>query len=289
MKRASVIHWLPFVFLTACQVPHIPEEHLPDLNGASVTTAPQPVYETVTRQEAIRMARRYAGHRWKPTAANVWHGVDPDGVRVDTPDASFKARGIRPGWWVPGQVNQGVPYQWGGFSSIEEFDAGLRKGMAAGDLLSDDKQAMIELNLPNVSPFAVGIGASGLISRCWKLPRYHSTQELAALCETLPSYDDLLPGDILNLPGTHVILVEQFADERRRAILAYEAGSPPSWKVVYNHMPISHLKRLGYQPQRFRYIEGSPDDAEVLGLRRAQPEPAVTPPPTMDDPNLSFL
>jgi hypothetical protein len=221
----------------------------------------------VSRQEVIHLARHYASHRWTPRVQNVWHGFDAQGIRIDTPDVSYVRRNFRPGWWEVGVEAQGIPYQWGGFSTIEGFDRGIANGLAAGDLLTPEKRVAAGQGLPTVSQSAVGIGASGLISRCWKLPRVYSTRQFPSICERLSSYEELLPGDILNLKDVHVILFEQFADAERKALLGYECGAPPSWKVVYNSLPVSHLQRLGYEPLRYRGIVSAEDDATVLRLR----------------------
>ncbi len=270
--------------LVSCQVPEIPEEYLPVIEGP-VGEPAAPVYHPISRQEVIQTARRYASHRWTPTEANVWHRLDDEGIRVDTPDISFIEPGIRRGWWQSDVPNQGVPYQWGGFSTIEEFDQGIAQGLAAGDTLTPTKRMMLHQGMPTVSRSAVGIGASGFVSRCLGLSRDHSTRELAELCEPLDSYEELRPGDLLNLRAVHVILFEQFADDGHKALLGYEAGAPPSWKVLYDHLPVSHLKRLGYKPLRYRQIQGAPDDAAVLGLRQSE----VSMPAIDDgDPNTSF-
>ncbi|MGY8687628.1 MAG: hypothetical protein ACKVHP_07835 [Verrucomicrobiales bacterium] len=264
------------MILSSCQVPHIPEEELPSLMGDFEEISMAPVIQPISRQEVIKIARRYASHRWKATNRNIWHGYDPENIRVDTPDAAFKEPSIRPGWWKVGEQNQGIAYQWGGFSTISEFDSGIINGLAAGDILTAEKREMLAQGLPSVSRAAVGIDASGFVSRCLGLDRNHSTRELPELCDTLASFDELKPGDLINLRGVHVILFEQFANERNKAVLVYEAGAPPSWKVVYDHLPVSHLKRLGYKPLRFRHITESPDYARALGLRSAIPPP---PPP----------
>jgi len=260
--------------ISSCQiVPSIPEEELPVLSDTLIQepAATPTSYRTVSRQEAILLARRYASHRWTPTKRNVWHGYDNQGIRVDTPDEAFRSPGIRPGWWKPGAENQGIPYQWGGFATIEEFDHGLTNGYAAGDILTPEKRAMLSEGHPTVSQTATGIDASGLVSRCWKLDRNHTTRELEKLCTVLESYDELKPGDALCLSGVHVILFEQFSNPEKKALLGYEAGSPPSWKVLYDRLPVSHLKRLGYQPLRLKHITESADDARVLGLNAAAP------------------
>ena len=48
-------------------------------------------------------------HRWRATEANVLHGEDTAGVRVDTPDSGYR----RGGFHSDGRGNVGVPYKWG--------------------------------------------------------------------------------------------------------------------------------------------------------------------------------
>lgn len=205
----------------------------------------------VRRKEVIATAEAYMKLRWRPSAANAFHGADPDGIRVDTPDASFRAPGIRPGWWEAGKANLGMPYMWGGFSTPREFAAGLRAGKYAGDVYTDEKR---RLGDAGVSKHAVGIDCSGFVSRCWKLERSYSTSELPSLCEALASYDELKAGDILNTPANHVLIFKAFTDASRTRILAYEAGSPPTWKVLLNDITVASLKAEGYRPMRYRQI-----------------------------------
>ena len=205
----------------------------------------------VHRSEVIAMADQYVHLKWKPTAANAFHGQDAEGIFVETPDRSFTRPGTRPGWWVADQVNEGVPYMWGGFSTPADFRKGLRLGFYAGDVYTDEKR---RLNDAAVSKHAVGIDCSGLVSRCWKLDRPYSTKELPALCTPLASYNELKPGDILNAPDKHVLIFRGFLDEEKQRLLAYEAGSPPTWKVLLNSIPITLLIPEGFQPLRYRKI-----------------------------------
>ena len=209
------------------------------------------VYGQVSRDEAIQIAEAYLRFEWTPSVSNAFHGLDPDGIQVDTPDVSLVKSGTRPGWWIPNQVNQGVPYKWGGFSSLEEFSAGLKQGMYAGDIYTAEKR---RLDNAAVSKHVVGIDCSGLVSRCWKLERAYSTYEFNALCDPLGSYADLKPGDILNVPNKHVLLFKEFANEPKDRILAYEAGSPPTWKVLLNSIPVTMLEKEGYVPLRYRKV-----------------------------------
>ena len=205
----------------------------------------------VRRKEAIALAEEYARFRWTPSAANVFHGLDRDGIRVDTPDIGFVNPGSHPGWWVPGRSNVGVPYMWGGFSSLSEFREGIANGRYAGDVYTREKRRLLERA---VSRQAVGIDCSGLISRCWGLERSYSTRELPGLCLSLASYEELKPGDILNSDNNHVLLFEGWADKAHKRLLAYEAGSPPTWKVLRDSISVPMLKSFGYKAWRYKNI-----------------------------------
>jgi cell wall-associated NlpC family hydrolase len=214
-------------------------------------TPPHPAasYPHVKRSEAIHTAEAYRTHRWMAGAENVLHAPDADGIRVDTPDIGYRRPGAVPGWWVPGQWNEGVPYQWGGFSALGEFDTGVARGLAAGDVYTLEKRALLE---DGVSRHAVGIDCSGFISRCWKLPRPFSTREMHTICERLPSWDALLPGDILNTYNAHCLLFAGWADEARSRMWAYETGIPPHWKVIRHRPDTRGLRDKGFVPLRYR-------------------------------------
>jgi len=218
---------------------------------AFVCVPPAQAGEPVRRKEAIALAEEYARFRWKPSLANAFHGLDRDGIRVDTPDCAFSNPGSRPGWWIPGRTNVGVPYMWGGFSSLSEFQEGIVNGWYAGDVYTREKRLRLE---SAVSRHAVGIDCSGLISRCWGLERSYSTRELPALCLPLASYEALKPGDILNSDNNHVLLFCAFADKDHKRIIAYEAGSPPTWKVLKDSISVPMLKSFGYKPWRYKNI-----------------------------------
>jgi hypothetical protein len=240
----------------------------------------------VTRAGVIAAAERYLRHVWIPTERNIFHGLDPDGIRVDTPDAACPRPEPPAGWWRAGQKNIGLPYMWGGFDTPESFDAGVRAGKAAGDIYTAEKRRLLD---DAVSRHAVGIDCSGFISRCWQLPRSYSTRELATLCEPVIDLAKVLPGDIFNLHNAHVVLFaawepETMEDEPAAALLripvpdvasmpetarakpslfvagttkrfrAYEAGGDPMEKVVINRISLRLLLEQGYTAWRYRGI-----------------------------------
>ena len=206
-------------------------------------------FPRVTPDECLNTAETYRTYRWTATSANVKHGIDSKGVRIDTPDISYQVPGAVPGWWLTGAVNQSVPYQWGGFCTVAQFDAGLHAGKAAGDVYTSEKRRLLD---DAVSSDAVGIDCSGFISRCWKLPRSYSTRELAGLCSELKSWDELQPGDILNTFNAHCLLFAGWTDAGRKRLVAYETGCPPDWKVMQNTIDVAWLKSLGYRALRYR-------------------------------------
>ena len=221
------------------------------LSATGQGTAELRAPSSVTRASVMATAIRYASHPWTGTPANVKHGMDAAGIQVDTPDISYQKSGAVPGYWVPGRVNYGIPYQWGGFSSPDEFDQGIAAGKAAGDVYTDTKRALLH---DGVSAGAVGIDCSGFVSRCWNLPRAFSTRELAGLCDEMPSWDALQSGDALNVYNAHVLLFSGWVGTDRKSLAAYETGGPPDWKVIRHVIDVGFLKRKGYRPLRYRGI-----------------------------------
>ncbi len=198
----------------------------------------------VTRTEAISIAASYVAHEWTATAANIFHGVDAEGIRVDTPDLAYQPAEGDKGWWQTSGKNVGLPYKWGGFETPEEFDRGLREGRYAGDIYSAEKRRLLD---DAISLHAVGIDCSGFVSRCWKLPRSFSTRELPQLCDPVTDLRQLKPGDIFNTHNKHVRLFAGWADAERTRIKVYEAGV----RVALNEYVLKAMLDEGYTAWRY--------------------------------------
>lgn len=186
-----------------------------------------------TRSEALEIARAFAEHEWTPSSTTRFHGLDPDGVDLQTPDAG----------------SPGLPYKWGGFDDIESFERGLAKGKAAGDLYTAEKRRK---GGDAVSRHAVGLDCSGFISRCWRLSKKHSTGTLVSLCLRLASPADLRPADIMNQPGGHVLLFARWLNPEKNRALFYEAE--PFSKVRSSERDPADLAASGFIPMRYRLI-----------------------------------
>ena len=228
------------VFLLA-----LADHALADHALAGPATAPS----QVTRMEAMATAEAYRTFKWVPTAANVLHGRDAARIRVDTPDAGYKPAERFAGWWVPGLLNTGMPYKWGGFDTAETFLAGLSEGKAAGDVCTPEKRRLLDAA---VSAHAVGIDCSGFVSRCWNLPRAYSTRTLTSLCDPVADFKELQPGDILNAPNSHVFLFKEWYARDRSRMLVYTTGTPPVWAVQVGPLRTKQMPPLGYTAWRYR-------------------------------------
>lgn len=178
----------------------------------------------------MAIAEAYANHEWTAREQHIYRGRDGDGIQVWTPD------------WTIGQVNRGIPYQWDGFSTIEQFDAGLAAGKFAGDVYHSK---------PDGSRFAVGVDCSGFVSRCWKLPVKHSTRSFPGICVRLRDPTELLAGDILDNFDAHVVLFKDFVDSGHTKICCYEARGKG---VIVSEYDLPDLLREGFKPYRYKRI-----------------------------------
>ncbi len=191
----------------------------------------------ITRQEIIKNAEPFATHKWYCNAYNIKQ-YDCGGVHVTTPG------------WVKVGNNVSVPYMWGGFSSIPQFDQGLLDGVSAGDSYTVGNGAG--------SSCAVGVDCSGFVSQVWNLPNKYSTRTLPDISTGYASYDDLLPGDIVNKAGHHVRLIHN--NNGNGSYLIIEAsGSGTDWRVGYNNYTLADLEP-DYLPRYYKYITNVPPD-----------------------------
>ncbi len=254
-----------------------------ELSKAELTPGDPSAPSQVTPTEAMAIAQRLATHSWTPFAKNILHGKDRVGVLVNTPDAGFTGQPERPGWWLPGAVNSGIPYKWGGFDDPGSFDTAIANGLAAGDVSSPAKR---RADNSAVSAQAAGVDCSGFVSRCLKLPSVHDTTKLPTVCTVLSNVDFLRPGDLLNIPHRHVILCAGWATPDRKWIYYYETGGAPDhWKPGLKQAPLDALLALGYQPLRYRGMAAEPrtDGKQVL-TRAALTTAAVVANPTIGEP-----
>jgi len=262
------------ILLAGCQCP---QQHPTQLVPGDPAAPSQ-----VTPTQALETAKIYSTHPWRPFARNINHGIDPAGVRVDTPDVGYRPESGRNGWWIPGEVNEGVPYKWGGFDDPASFDAAIASGHAGGDVSSPAKR---RADNAAVSSYAAGVDCSGFVSRCLNLPTVYDSARLPSICEPLASANDLRAGDLLNIPHQHVMLIAGWQGKDHSAIYYYETGGIPEWKPALKVSPLDRLLALGYKPLRYRGMAREPVPSGKEVLTRAMRSTAImVPDPVIGEP-----
>lgn len=149
----------------------------------------------VERGAMLGEAPEYEQHEWVCEAVNVT-GVDcPDWYESD---------------FSPGTYH-GLPYDWGGFVSWQEFDADIAAGQGAGSHSWD-----------GVLDCTTGLDCSGYVSVLWELPWKHGTSTLHEVSDAI-DVRDMYPGDVYNDAGSHVIMWVG-KDESGEALISESGG-----------------------------------------------------------------
>lgn len=184
----------------------------------------------VGRTKALQIAETYVLHQYecKPNnlAASDVTAPDDDVVRT-------------PSWLIIG-ANARLPYKWGGFNTIEQFDAGLANGKYAGDIVTS-----------GVSSFALGVDCSGYVSRCWQLNEHVSTADMPGITTKYSSWENLKPGDAIHKVG-HVRL---FIKRNSNGSFKVAEAAGRNWDVSYWSFSAKDLEN--YTP---RYYNGMEDN-----------------------------
>ena len=178
----------------------------------------------ITRTKIIDNAIPYIQVQWYCTEKNINH-------------AEYLQYGGQPcdfsiGWQT------GEAYSYGGNDDVPKFLDRIAKGDGAGSHLSHYTAA------GGTPWWASGIDCSAFVSRCWEISRQSTS--------TLPNYsteiarNDLLLGDILNKPASHVRLFDKRAADGRPIV--YEASGSAT-KCVYRAVDWSD-----YTPMRFNEL-----------------------------------
>lgn len=188
------------------------------------------------RREVIEKALKYANFEWIPTEANVLHGVDEAGRFVDTPDVTWKGEELDCGWWQVGQVNVGIPYGWGNASTLEEFATGLAEGKYAGNVPEDKSRYG--------SYHTVGVDCSGLLTRCWDLPKKIATRDIPLYADVI-ELKEICQGDILAKVGSHVMFFKEFVDEAKTEVVIIDS-TRSTGKVSQRVLKVEELLENGY-------------------------------------------
>ena len=112
-------------------------------------------YSQITDVQVLSNAQTYLNHTWTTTTDNIKVEETCSGNIANTPA------------WVQIGSNTSIPYCWGGFSTLDDFDNYLTQESSAGDDHTDGGWAGPDC--------AVGLDCSGYVSRCYGLSTHYST------------------------------------------------------------------------------------------------------------------
>lgn len=166
----------------------------------------------ITRTEIINNAEPYETHTWYCNASNI-KDYQCGGKQVVTPS------------WVTAGNHNALPYMWGGWSNLTQFDQGLLNNVSAGDCNTNGGGAG--------SSCAVGVDCSGFVSRAWSLSSKYGTSTLPNISTAYASFNELLPGDIVNYAGHHVRLIHTL-NTNGTFYMIESSASGTDWRVGYN-------------------------------------------------------
>ncbi len=190
----------------------------------------------ITRDEVMVRAKAFAYHPWTCSSANL------------TASCSGSFHSV----YIPGDY-MGLPYDWGGYMSLFQFDQQIADGYGAGSYPDD-----------GVLSCTSGMDCSGFVSKAWDIGHF-TTSSLAQTSSAI-SQSAMLPGDAFNQAGYHVTLYSH----------TLSSGEPVMYEAVgYNvHYSMPGWSWVnGYTPRRFSGItgtsvgnpEGTPSNPIVIG------------------------
>jgi len=216
---------------------------LPLLLLTALLVPPSVAAQALRRDDVLADAARFTEHTWEMKAANQ----------------KGKCEGNYKSDHALGKQT-GVPYAWGGWMDLAEFDRRIAEGQGAGSHSSD-----------GILSCVAGVDCSGFVSQVWRLKQRQSTSTLGSVTKPI-TLDELRPGDALNKAGKHVVLYVGTSPEGKPII--YEASGSAS-RVRLATPSWSYLN--GYQPIRYPGLE-APVVASVSVPAASAPAPAVPAP-----------
>ncbi|MBI5535703.1 MAG: hypothetical protein HY898_23430 [Deltaproteobacteria bacterium] len=175
----------------------------------------------ITRDEVITSAKAFVYHPWRCETQNLTASCS----------STYKSE------YVPGDY-LGLPYDWGGYMTLFQFDQQIAAGYGAGSPYNGD-----------VLDCTAGVDCSGFVSQCL-FDTYNTTSDIPSVTTAI-NQSALLPGDILNKAGYHVVLFSHLLGSGEPYL--YES-SPPNARVNATG-GWSYVS--GYSPRTLPGIQGS--------------------------------
>lgn len=172
-----------------------------------------PPANRLSRVQIMDAAEKFRTAKWMLNDKNYGDGL----VSACAPER-------RQYWLRPSRLDgkkgtqiSGLPYNWGGYMSVEQFNTRIKNDAVAGNICTCRGSGDC------VIAAAAGVDCSGFVSQVWGVSR-KTTISLAAIAPELSSYNALKAGDILNKHNSHVRLFASFSASGNGNIRAYESS-----------------------------------------------------------------
>lgn len=213
----------------------------------------------ISREQILANADIYLNYNWLADSTNI-KNYDCGGKQVVTPQ------------WVQSGNNVAFPYMWGGFSSVSGFQNGIAAHKSAGD-----SNTSTGFGAPGC---AEGHDCSGFVSRVWMLSQKYSTSSLPQISIAYQSYNQLLPGDIVNYASNHVRLV--VVNNPNGTVDCIEATKGLSeWRVLRRNYSYTQIQN--YIPRYYKYVT-----TNVLATPQNENDFTVCPNPASESVQIRF-
>jgi hypothetical protein len=190
-----------------------------------------------SREQVVSTALPFETAAW--TASPQAYGPDPD-----RQCKGFSDRVRRP-WYIQGHLNgaiTGLPYCWGCKYSIDRFTAAIKGGKLAGNICTKED--------PRLD--AAGVDCSGFVSEAWGMVGHFTTEKIPSISDEI-RLTDLRPGDVLNKPGSHVMLFLRFTSAGRIEVIQ-AATNDCQGRVCRRQYVLTALINSGYKPRKAKCV-----------------------------------
>jgi len=195
----------------------------------------------ILRATAIANAQSYnsSSFSWSCSAANL------------TPGLNY--------WRKPRYISgagtyTAMPYCFGGFDTIQLFNSGVQNGKHIGNLIYDsDSSSYLNqaAHLYDIG-YTCGMDCSGYVCRALNMGSHYTTSALSNVCTGI-AWSSLLPADLINKAGSHVMMY--YTTASNGYLMVYECTTSGSYDrvVQLNHYK-NYLAQEGYVPLKYNYI-----------------------------------
>ncbi len=132
----------------------------------------------IDREAVMDNAAEFATHQWTMSSSNQYGSCSSSYVSDYTPGVTYR----------------GIPYDWGGWVTCQEYDEYLQDGYGAGSH-----------SWHGVLWCTVGVDCSGFVSQAWETSQKYGTATFYQVTSDI-STSSLKRGDALNKESSHIVL-----------------------------------------------------------------------------------